>query len=201
MGAGGGVGGERVGDDVVVLFEVAVDLKRHDSAEPAHLFFCKLVLLVARKSRLVDSLDVRVFFQMLRHNRRRAVLSLHPEGISLHPAQQEKTGIRVGHAAGHFLKILDALEVLFASQHCAGEDVVVAAQKLRAAVNDYVDSSLQRLLIVRPAECAVNHGCDLVPAPHFGDPIHIGDVEIRTEKPGGAANGEGVLPESGAVHR
>ncbi len=119
----------------------------------------------------------RMALQGARQAQRRLVLPLHAHLERLQAAVQQEAGMRIERPAQVIQLALDRAHEVLAPDHGAADDVGMAVEVLRAAVQAQVEAALERAEVHRAREGVVDDGDEPAPPAEAHDLLEVRESE------------------------
>ncbi len=129
--------------------EVGFDFESDDAPEPVHGAHGDGVIGMAFQARVPNFAHLGVRFEVPGQGQPIAVVSLHAQGQGFESAQQQPSSVAVDDTAEDAQGLADRIHDFLGAGHGAREQIVVAAQVFRCAVDDQVRVLGQRSVVDR----------------------------------------------------
>src|SRR5215470_5034489 len=148
--------------------EAALQVEGHHGAKIAHLFFGELVVGMRRQAGVVDARDFGVLFEPTRDGHGGLALAADADSESFHTANEKVRGFGVHRAAKIDDRVANFVDERLAARRGASDEVGMAAEILRGAVKDDIESELDGFLQDGAGEGVVDER-DEIPFAREGD--------------------------------
>src|SRR5688572_20279214 len=108
------------------------------------------------KSRIIHLRDTRMCFERVAYSKRAGALVSYAQYQCFQAAIEQKTGMRIQRAAKMIEPVRDPVDPRLRSDDGAGDDIAVAVQVFRAAMQHEIEASFQRTEVDRRREGVVD---------------------------------------------